>query len=526
MTRATKSKTSLGELRGILLVVFAIAALLHYYSWWFVDGRLTSVWLVAAFIFALFYGIFQLLGSWIVYLGTHHRARKLPAMPSNLTVDVFVTAYNEDYSMIERCLTAACEMQGPHKTWLLDDGDDPELDKLAEKLNVGYLTRDNRKDAKAGNLNAAFPRTEGDIIAIFDVDHIPKPDFLQRTIGYFTDDSVGFVQVMPTFYNNHQGWVARAAAETSLDFYNPTSLGMDGMNSVTKMGTNSLIRRKALESIGGYQPGLAEDLETSISLHAAGWKSRYVAEPLAPGLSPQLLSAWFTQQLKWSRGVFEVMITKYPRLFTKLTWGQRISYGVRTTKYLIGPIIGMHIILLIAVLFSGDETKLATTQQYFIHLIPVAFMDWLIRGLALRRWRHTSVLYETQWRAIVLVFASWPIYTVSWLMVLLRLPLSFRPTPKETAGRINPVWIMPQLVSAFLILARMVYSINVTQLNLSRLLLYVIATSFVLLQIGLLRPMFRSIFVSPTGHTTTNVKPHHSRATSGHNYRVSKKHHQ
>lgn len=499
MTRPTKSKVSVSELRGIFLVSVAVAALLYYYSWWFYNARLTSVWLLLAFVSALFYGVFQLLGNWIIYLGTHHRAKDTASEPTDLTVDVFVTAYGEEHSMVERCLTAASEMRGQHQTWLLDDGHDPELKILAGKLNVGYLTRDNHKNAKAGNLNAALPQTHGDIIAIFDIDHIPQPDFLEKTVGCFADNTVGFVQVMPTFYNSREGWVARAATETSLDFYNPTSLGMDGMRSVTKMGTNSLIRRKALESIGGYQPGLAEDLETSISLHAAGWKSRYVAEPLAPGLSPQLLSAWFTQQLKWSRGVFEVMLTKYPRFFTKLTWGQRVAYGVRTTKYLIGPIIGIHILLLIAVLFSADETRLTNTQQYFIHLFPMAFMDTLIRGLALRRWRHITVSYDMQWRAIVLVFASWPIYTLSWLMAVLRLPLSFRPTPKETAGRINPVWIMPQLVSAFFILAGLVYSIYTAHLNLSWLLLYAIAAGFVILQIGLLRPMFRPIFVSPTG---------------------------
>lgn len=515
MTPQTKFEISLSELRGIGLVVIAVIALLYYYSWWFTGARLTSEWLILGLVFALLYGVLQLLGNWVVYLRTHQRSREIPAWPHNLTVDVYVTACGEDHAMVERCLTAACEMQGHHQTWLLDDGKDPALEKLAEKLGVGYLTRSDRKNAKAGNLNAALPRTNGDIVVIFDIDHTPQPDFLQKTVGCFADEAVGFVQVMPTFYNNHQGWVARAAWETSLDFYNPTSIGMDRLHSVTKMGTNSLIRRQALESIGGYQPGLAEDLATSIALHAAGWTSRYVAEPLAPGLSPHNLTAWFTQQLKWSRGVFEVMLTIFPYLFGQLTWGQRIAYGVRTTKYLIGPIIGLHIILLIGVLFSGSQALLMHTQQYFVHLIPLAFMDSLIRGLALRRWRHTTISYDLQWRAIVLVFATWPIYTLAWLMSVLRLPLSFRPTPKETLGRINLLWILPQLLSAFLLLYGMINTLYVTQADPSWLLLYLIAIGFLLLQIGLLRPLFRPILYfnrpktpsTPDDFTAGSFKP-------------------
>src|SRR5262249_26565248 len=190
---------------------------------------------------------------------------------------------------------------------------------------------------------------------------------------YFADPTIGFVQVMPTFYNHQQSWVACAATETSLDFYNPTSKGMDGLKSVTKMGSNALVRRTALLAIGGYQPGLAEDLATSVALHAAGWSSRYVAEPLAPGLAPADLAAWFTQQFKWARGVFEVLLTTCPRLFPRLTWGQRLAYAVRTTKYWIGPIACVHLALTIVALGSRDRTIQAGFEQYLVHLCPLIF---------------------------------------------------------------------------------------------------------------------------------------------------------
>jgi cellulose synthase (UDP-forming) len=487
-----KHQLSMSELRGIILVILGVIALVFYYDWWFQEGRLTSPWLVLGLIAAIFYGLFQILASWLVYLWTHHRPKVSSSSTINPTIDVFVTACGEEVALVEQALGAACGMLGDHQTWLLDDGHDPVLAHLAKQVGAGYLTRQGRKDAKAGNVNAALSQTSGDIVIIFDIDHLPRPDFLQQTIGCFADPMVGFVQVMPTFSNSRQSWVARAAAETSLDFYNPTSKGMDGLNSVTKMGSNALIRRVALNSIGGYQPGLAEDLATSVALHAAGWSSRYVAEPLAPGLAPPDLTAWFMQQFKWARGVFEVLLYAFPWLVPQLTWGQRLSYAVRMTKYLIGPVICIHVLVTIAVLLSGHQAAQAHLRQYIIHLAPIALADMLIRQLALRRWRHPSVLTGSMWRAITLVYATWPIYTAAWVMAMLRLPLNFQPTPKSPTGSLKPLWLLPQMASLFLLAVGIVNLLIISPEFSSTLLLGGFATVLGIPHLGLLSEFLNS----------------------------------
>jgi cellulose synthase (UDP-forming) len=501
------ANSSLSELRGFVLVSIGILTFIFYLSWWFQNERLMSPWLVLGFIFALFYGFAQVLCSWFVYLGAHrrHLAQLKPA--KHLTVDVFVTACGEDTDLVERNLVACCTMRGKHKTWLLDDGDNLELAQLAERLGVGYLTRKNQQNAKAGNINTALPRTQGDIIALFDIDHVPHPNYLEKTVGYFADPGIGFVQVMPTFANGDgYGFVAQAATETSFDFYNPTSIGMDGFDSVTKMGSNSLIRRSALESIGGYRPGLAEDLATSIALHADGWQSRYVAEPLAPGLAPPDLVAWFTQQFKWARGVFEVLLADYFRLFLNLSWSKRMSYAVRTSKYLIGPVIFIHLAVLIAVLLFGTNTHLDALQQYFLYLTPVAFMDILIRHLALRKWRHPSINTESLWRAITIIYVSWPIYTLAWIMALLRLPLSFRPTPKQSGADVNPYMFFPQLISTLLLVAGVIHLLIDGQNYQAYPVLLCFAIIFAVPQIGLIRPLTRPIwFNQPKQESSINV---------------------
>ena len=468
-----RSRLSWQANRWILTACIALGclALVYYFSWWW-DGWLLR-WPVLALLlpFAMLYAGMQMVGNWILYLVAHFPTTELP-IPQDLTVDVFITATDEPYELVEASLSAACNMHGAHSTWLLDDNPSMAKAALAKRLGAGYLTRTGRQHAKAGNLNAALSRTNGDIIVIFDIDHVPSVDFLEKTLGYFSDPSIGFAQVMLTFSNRDQSWVAAAASETSLDYYNPTSRGASGIGGATMMGSNALIRRKALESIGGYKPGLAEDLATSIALHGAGWRSIYIASPLAPGIAPPDLPAWFTQQLKWARGVFEILLTSFPRLITKLTWGQRISYAVRMTKYWIGPVVGFHLIATIAVLIWGDPLVREAFHEYLIRITPLAFCDVLIRFVALRTWQHASIPKSNLLRAITLVYATWPIYLTALWLAFLRVPLLYQPTPKQASHILHPAWLLPQILAVLFLAGGILYTVVIKEHPPSLLLLF------------------------------------------------------
>ena len=280
----------------------------------------------------------------------------------------------------------------------------------------------------------------------------PRPDFLEKSLGHFNDPQLGFVQVMLTFRNIDESWVARVGHREQPGVLQPNVPGGRPDGGATLMGSNALIRRAALVSIGGYQAGLAEDLATSLALHAAGWRSAYVAEPLAPGLSPSSLAAWSVQQLKWARGVFELLLTALPQVFARLTPGQRVSYLVRMTKYWIGPAVFVHLFATIAVLFWGDAQTRMAFHQYLWHLAPLVVADAAIRAYALYRYRHVDVPSTSLLGAVVLVYASWPIYLLAWTLAVLRLPVRFRPTPKNGDTQLNVLWLMPQLVTLVLLL--------------------------------------------------------------------------
>jgi cellulose synthase (UDP-forming) len=435
-----------------VLIVLGLLALTYYLSWW-VHARAWASPILSAMLAAAFaYTGAQFLGAWVLYLA----ARQHPAPPALMrrpTVDVFVTACREPPDLVERSLTAACVIRGEHRTWLLDDGDDQRLANLAARLGAGYLTRATQRDAKAGNINAALARTDGEVVVIFDVDHVPRPDFLERTLGHFGDPLIGFVQVMLTFSNGDESWVARAATETAIDYYNPTSIGSDALGAAALVGSNALIRRAALDSIGGYQPGLAEDLATSVALHATGWRSAYVAEPLAPGLAPPDVPAWFAQQLKWARGVFELLLTAYPSSFGRLTWGQRWAYAVRITYYWIGLVSGVHLVATLAILVTDSRMAQAMWLDYLLHIAPLGVLTLLVRQAAIRTWRHPATPTSPCWRAMLLVYATWPIYTLAWIMAVLRVPLGFRPTPKSASSTLKPSWLLPQVLALALLIA-------------------------------------------------------------------------
>ena len=442
------------ELAGLLVVILGIVALIYYFSWWSYESRLSSplyaLWFLAATVFT----IFQLLCVWAIDLAAFRRPQNRRASVNHLTTDVFLTTCGEPVDLVERSLSAACNMHGNYCVWLLDDGHDPRLQRLAGALGASYLTREDRQDAKAGNINAALARTTGDIIAVFDVDHVAEPEFLERSLPLFAESDIGFVQVMLTSKNEDESLIAHAAAQATLDFYNPISVGSDRLGAATLIGSNALIRREALASIECYQPGLAEDLATSLALHAKGWRSAYVHEPLAPGLAPPDLAAWFTQQVKWSRGVFEVLLTAFPRLCHRLTLGQFISYGARMTYYWLGLALAFHIFLAILAVWDSVLLPAEVFNGYLKRLLPVWVMILLINQFSLLRWRHKSITLKEslfRLRAHVLVISTWPAYLLSWVMALFRVPLTFRPTPKSPGGLLNPLWIMPHLIVVIVI---------------------------------------------------------------------------
>jgi hypothetical protein len=148
----------------------------------------------------------------------------------------------------------------------------------------------------------------------------------------------------------------------------------------------------------------------------------------------------------------------YARLFRRLTWGQRLSYAVRMTHYWIGPMVGFHLIITMIVLVFPRTAIADDFEGYLAHLVPLAVATLLIRHVALRVRRHPTVPATAFMRAMTLVYATWPVYAIAWIMSLLRRQLGFRLTPKAPArGTPAGGWLAIQVATVMLLGAGLVH---------------------------------------------------------------------
>jgi cellulose synthase (UDP-forming) len=180
-----------------------------------------------------------------------------------------VCTYDEPVRVLEATLVGCREMRGPHVTWVLDDGRRAEVQALATRLGARYLTRPDNRHAKAGNINAALPRTHGDLILFLDADHVPMPDILEATLGYFDDPDVALVQTPHDFFNRDSVQHTRAARHEQTLFYDVIACSKDRHDAMFWCGSATVIRRAALEAVGGVLTDtVAEDFHTTIAMHA------------------------------------------------------------------------------------------------------------------------------------------------------------------------------------------------------------------------------------------------------------------
>ena len=255
----------------------------------------------------------------------------VPAQPGR-TVDVLIPTYNEDSQLLRGTISAALKIDYPHRTYVLDDGKRAEVKALCEQLGADYITRPTNLHAKAGNLNHALQMTDGELVVIFDADHVSERHFIDRLVGYFADDKMGFVQTPHAFYNfdAFQGvlnYERRVYWEEGMLFYNVTQPGKNRWNGVSFCGSAAMFRRTALEDVGLVATeSITEDMLTGLRMHAKGWKSLFVNERLIAAMAAEDITSFNTQRLRWGEGNLGIFAVDNPLTMKGLTWPQRLCY--------------------------------------------------------------------------------------------------------------------------------------------------------------------------------------------------------
>ena len=265
-----------------------------------------------------------------------HEDRLRDMEPGDLpAVDVFIATYNEPVEVLEKTIAGAAALDWPAdrlNVWVLDDGRRDWLRRLAESKGLGYLTRAENRDAKAGNINAAVQVTDAPFILVLDADFIPQKTFLFRAMGFFEDPKVGIVQIPHNFFNSDPMQASLNMSKVMPDdqrfFFEVIMPGRDGYDCAFCCGSNGIIRRSALEEIGNALPSgsITEDMLLTLALKRRGYVTRYLNEPLAFGLAPESINAFFIQRARWARGGIQILFLRNGPLGPGLRWFERLFF--------------------------------------------------------------------------------------------------------------------------------------------------------------------------------------------------------
>ncbi len=353
-------------------------------------------------------------------------ASKRPPIGTSHSVDVLVCTYDEGHDVLEATLLGCAGITYPHVTWVLDDGCRESVRSLAERTGARYITRADNRHAKAGNINHALEVVNAELLLVLDADHVPQPDILDATVGYFDDPMVAVVQTPHDFGNHDSFQHFETGRHDQSMFFDVILPGKDRHNSVFWCGSAAVIRREALVEVGGVATEtIAEDFHTTIKLHARGWKSRYHGETLVQGLAPHDLSSYLLQRDRWARGNLAVLRTPENPLRTpNLSLAQRVSYLSSLLAYFV-PLQRLGLLTVLSVmLVSGQLPMHATPSGFLIFWFPWIAFDLAASALLCRG-------RATLWDGTYSLLLTLEIFARAARVVISPTPSTFKVTPKD-----------------------------------------------------------------------------------------------
>jgi len=343
LNRVTKS-----QMVTLALMLISLAATLRY-GWWrirmivlfFTDesnNRLTiNAVLMLILISAEAYTIFiMILGYMQTCAPLQRKPVPLPADESMWPhVDVLIPTYNEPLSLVRYTALAAINIDYPPDklhVYILDDGTREDFRLFSAEAGVGYKVRKEHNHAKAGNINTALETMNSPLVTIFDCDHVPTRSFLQVTVGWFLVDQKLAMLQTPHFFYSPDPFERNLLQYKSIPnegelFYGIIQDGNDLWNATFFCGSCAVIRRKALNEVGGIATEtVTEDAHTSLRMQKKGWNTAYINLPQAAGLATETLSAHVGQRVRWARGMIQIFRTDNPMLARGMKITQRLCY--------------------------------------------------------------------------------------------------------------------------------------------------------------------------------------------------------
>ncbi|QYK40999.1 MAG: UDP-forming cellulose synthase catalytic subunit [Paracoccaceae bacterium] len=415
---------------GARTVMMGVASIIVLRYWfWRVTATLPEADLSVSFVLAVMLFAVETYSILVFFLNAVIAADPVdrglpPRVPVDKlpTVDILVPSYNEPVEMLSITLSAAKNMIYPARlktVVLCDDGGTDQrcnspneelakasrarraqLQQLCADLGVVYSTRARNEHAKAGNMSAALERLNGDLVVVFDADHVPSRDFLARTVGYFVEDPRLFLVQTPHFFINKdpiERNLGLACPPENEMFYGMIHRGLDRWGGAFFCGSAAVLRRKALDSVGGFAgETITEDAETALEIHSKGWRSLYLDRAMIAGLQPETFASFIQQRGRWASGMMQMFMLKNPLFRHGLQPLQRLCY-LNSMSFWLFPIIRMvYLLAPLSYLFFGVEIFVTTFRDAMAYVLSYMAISLLVQNAIFRqyRWPLISEIYE------------------------------------------------------------------------------------------------------------------------------------
>lgn len=267
-------------------------------------------------------------------------------------VTVQLPIFNE-YFVVDRLLKSIVALEYPKnklQIQVLDDSTDETYDKLAKLVKeyqdqgfwIDHIHRIDRTGYKAGALQNGLLTAEGEFIAIFDADFVPKPDFLQQTLPYFAGKKVGVVQTRWEHLNEDHSLITRLQALQLNVHFTVEQKGRNQADLFVQFnGTAGIWNREAIDDAGGWKADtLTEDLDLSYRAQLKGWKIIFLEDVAAPAELPIEMRSYKSQQFRWMKGGAETAKKLLP-----LIWNSNLSIykKLHSTLHLMGSTVFLFV---------------------------------------------------------------------------------------------------------------------------------------------------------------------------------------
>lgn len=406
------SRTSRSRLTVLLLMTISSVATLRYMYWRLTETLGFEHWVDAMFGYGLLLAeLYALLTLFLSYFQSAWPLHRKPIlMPADIStwpsIDLYIPTYNEPLSVVRQTVLTAKAQDWPAdrlKIYVLDDGRRDEFRAFCEEVGVGYLTRQGNQHAKAGNINAALSRTNGEFIAIFDCDHIPTRSFLQICMGWFLKDpKLAMLQTPHVFFSpdpmeQNLDVFHRVPNEGQL-FYGLTQDGNDLWNATFFCGSCAVLRREHLLQIGGVATeSVTEDALTALKMNRAGLNTAYLALPQAAGLATESLARHIGQRMRWARGMAQIMRSHNPLFGKGLNLGQRVCYISASLHFFYSLPRLVFLTAPLAYLFFGAHVFQASALMILAYVLPHILHAQLTNFRIQGKFRHSywNEVYES-----------------------------------------------------------------------------------------------------------------------------------